>query len=86
MLSLFNKMDPRGEGEVSFEAFLRTFYPLAKTSENSQAHLILKKWKEEIFKSEKFFDQRKREIQDSQSKYREAFSYLDLNRKGCRQS
>lgn len=84
MLSLFNRLDRRGQGEVSFEDFLASFFPLIE-KQSSNHKIVLVKWMDLMFKSERLFE-RGKEIamtKDPDQKFREAFGYLDKNQRGC---
>lgn len=85
MLSLFNRLDRRGEGEVSFDDFLASFFPLLE-KQGAAHRAILEKWMDKMFKSERLFErgQESQQAKDPHQKFREAFNFLDKNQKGCR--
>jgi len=90
MVSLFNRLDAKGLGHISFEDLLVSFYPSLK--KNRREKMVVNAWLDEILTAEKVFEEKGRKadkvgfvlkVNDTE-KVKEAFLNLDVSKKGCR--
>ena len=90
IISLYNRLDPKGDGVVTFEDFVCSYYPALNG--DPKLRLMVDEWIDEIYQAEQLFERKERVkvdfkgslqlLLEDPDRVRQSYQALDLEQKG----